>query len=390
MNKNKAWTLLGILGFLAILLRAYMANRAQVYFDGCGYIMHAWSIAQGRLTTPYWMAQMDHYYPPLYPTLIYLFHFLIPSWPDAAKTVSVFFSVLLFIPVYALARKMFYEEVALLAAALMVAYPMLVETGSNAYSEPVYLFFICLSMLWGFQMVVEKKSLRALLCGLALGIAYLARPQAVAGLPSLGLALFWFWAVKRQLRLSHFVKFLALILIGFYLFALPYDLYNYRKDGIWGLRIRIEFFKKGYQYDEDLKWYIRERTLNRDATALLTYERARDNSPLAFIRTHPKVYLGWVMKDFKLVAQNEFIRHISITPRNFISVLPSPNKMVDFSHKWLISRTGSFEFGPARAPNLVHTRFELADGFCLSSALSRVEHIFSKEAGCIPFRAFLR
>jgi len=321
MDKKKAWIWVGILSALAMLLRAYASNRAQIYFDGAGYIMHAWSIAQGRLTTPYWMAGLDHYYPPLYPALIYLFHFFDSSWPDAAKIVSVLFSGLLFIPVFLLARRMFWEEVGLLACALLVAYPLLVEVGSNAYSEPVFLFLIGFSMFWGWKMITEKKSLLAFLSGFALGLAYLARPQAVAGLMSLGLILAWFWLIQRQLRFAQFAKFLVLILAGFYIFALPYDLYNYQKDKIWGIRFRMEFFKKGYQYHEDLEWFIRERTLNRDATTLLTFELARNNSPVEFVRNHPKIYFGWVWKDFKLILNKEFLGNRITPPIISISVL---------------------------------------------------------------------
>ncbi len=283
--------------------------------------MHAWSIAQGKLTTPYWMSQIDHCYPPLYPALIYLFHFPIPSWPDAAKAVSVTFSVLLLVPVFALARKMFSTKVALLAAALTVAYPMLVQTGSNAYSEPVYLFCLTLSMFWGWRTIAEGDSRMALLSGVGLGLAYLARPQAVAGLSSLALALLWFWLIRRQLRFAQFLKFSVLILAGFCLFALPYERYNHTKDGVWGLRFRIAFFEKGAQQDADGERNLRERTLNRDATALLTYDLARDTTPVEFVRSHSKTYLGWVERDFKLVAQRGLLEHRLIPPLVWVAIL---------------------------------------------------------------------
>ena len=283
--------------------------------------MHAWSIAQGRLTTPYWISQIDHYYPPLYPALISLVHLLIPSWPGAAKAVSVAFSVLLLIPVYALARTMFSREVAVLAAASTVAYPMLVQTGSNAYAEPVYLFCLALSMFWGWRMIAERSGGMALLSGIGLGLAYLARPQAVAGLVSLAFALLWFWLMRRQLRSGQFVRFLVLILAGFYLFALPYELYNHRKDGVWGLRSRIAFFEKGAENDTGAERNLRERTLNRDATALLPYDLARDTSPVGFVVSHPKTYLGWLAKDFTLVARKAFLERRLVPPVVWVAIL---------------------------------------------------------------------
>jgi len=137
---------LGILGLLALAPRALVAHGARICWEGCGYVMHAWSIARGTLTTPFGIPQLDHAFPPLYPALIALFHLPIASWPDAAKTVSVAFGALLVIPIFALARAMFSRETALLAAALTVAYPALVQAGSNAYAEPVALFCLALSM----------------------------------------------------------------------------------------------------------------------------------------------------------------------------------------------------------------------------------------------------
>jgi len=306
MENKKAWIWIAILALIAVGLRGVVSNRAQIYFDGAGYIMHAWSLAQGKLSTPYWMANLDHYYPPVYPATILLFHLFIPSWADAAKIASIIFSGLLFIPVFLLARRMFRVEVGLLACALLVSYPLLVEVGSNAYSEPVFLFLVGFSMLFGWRMIDEKKTLPAFVSGVFLGIAYLARQQAVAGLVSLVAILIWFWLFQKKLSFAQFARFLALVLVGFYIFALPYDLYNYQKDKIWGLRFRMEFFKKGYQFEEDQEWFIRERTLNRDATELLTYEIARNNSPLELIRNHPKIYLSWVWEDFKLIIKRDF------------------------------------------------------------------------------------
>lgn len=314
IKKSRGITIwLWLLVFFDMLIRAISTESNRIFYDGCGYIMHAWSIAQGRLTTPYWMAGIDHYYPPLYPFFIYLFHFVIRNWVYAAKTVSIISSGLLLLPVFALGKKLFYEEIGLLACAFLVAHPLLVEVGANAYSEPIFLFFIALSMLWGYRLLVEKKSWLALLSGTALGIANLGRAQALAGLLSLAAILFIWW-MRRQLSLGQFARFAVLVLAGFYLFALPYDYYNHKKDGIWGMRLRMEFFKKGYRFEEDLEWFQRERMLNKNATSLLTVELAKTNSPLAFIREHPKTYLDWVRIDALTMLDREFGQHKIVSP----------------------------------------------------------------------------
>jgi len=331
-RRDLAW--LGFLTFAALLLRALATEGNAIEFDGCGYVMHAWSIAQGRLTTPYWMAGMDHYYPPLYPFFIFLFNLVVRNWVYAAKSVSIVFSGLLLVPVFLLGQKIFSRAIALIACSLLVAHPLMVQVGSNAFSEPVFLFFVALSMLWGWKMLSEKKPAHAFLAGLMLGIADLGRAQAIAGLFSMIAVVFWFVLIQRRLKFSESAKFLALIVIGFYLAALPYDYYNYKKDGVWGLRQRMEFFKKGYPLGEGLDWYLQERTLNQDATSLLAFELSRNSSPLEFIRNNPREYLGYVKSDFKVMWHREFTGHRITSPILTLSLiflvlvlLISPDKM---------------------------------------------------------------
>jgi arylsulfatase A-like enzyme len=111
------------------------------------------------------------------------------------------------------------------------------------------------------------------------------------------------------------------VVIGFYLAALPYDYYNYKKDGIWGLRQRMEFFKKGYPITEGLDWYLQERTLNQDATSLLAFELSRNSSPIEFIRDNPRKYLQYVKDDFKVMWHREFTGHRIPSPIFTLSLI---------------------------------------------------------------------
>ncbi len=310
-DKNIFWLI--FLFLAAVGARIIAAWDNEIFADGCGYVMHAWSIAQGRLSTPYWMSGIDHYYPPFYPLVIYLFHFVTGSYPWAAKLVSVFCSGLLVILAYFLGKKIFDARVGLFAAAFLVFQPLFFEVGINAYSEPLFLVLICLSMLWAWQMLEQKKPHQAFLAGMFLGLAYLTRGQALAGLASLVLVLLWFALVQKKFGFRQFARFLLLVLLGFYLLALPYDLYCWKKEKLWGLRFRIEFFKKGYQFDNQLEWFIRERTLTRQGDQFLTLQQARANSPLQFIRTNPAAYRNWLRADFKYVFSKKFLWNNLVT-----------------------------------------------------------------------------
>jgi arylsulfatase A-like enzyme/4-amino-4-deoxy-L-arabinose transferase-like glycosyltransferase len=314
ITEKRAKICLVALVIITIIIRLRLASHAQIFFDGCGYIMHAWSIAEGHLTTPYWFRGMDHYYPPLYPFFIYLSHFFITDWIEAAKLVSVIFSTLLLLPVYELGKRIFSREIGLLASAILVGHPLLSEVGSNVYSEPVFLFFMALAMLLVWRIVTDRKVFLALPAGLCLGLAYLARTQSIVGLVSFLGVVTLFRLLPKKISFKQYFLIMILGLAGFYLLAFPYDLYCYKKEGIWGLRFQREFFKKGYQFKEDLEWYLRERTLNKDATSLLTFELARTTSPKTFVQNNEKIYLDWVWDDFKLIWQQEIVANTIAPP----------------------------------------------------------------------------
>ncbi len=320
VGNRKAEITLGVLVLLAIMLRLAVAYNAPIFFDGCGYIMHAWSLAEGRLTTAYWAKGIDHYYPPLYPLAIMISHLFIHDWVISAKAAAIFFSGLLLLPVFWLGKKMFGWEIALLACAALVAFPLLVEVGSNAYSEPLFLFLLALAMLWGWKMVAEQKGSAALLTGVWLGLAYLTRTQAIVGAVSAGLILTWFWLAVGRLSAARFAKLAALALLGFSLFAIPYEFYGHAKDGGWALRARQEFFKKGYRFNQDLQWEINEKTLAPKGDELINFKLARVQSPLAFIAANPEIYLNWIKLDFKDAFLRGFVQNRISPPLISISI----------------------------------------------------------------------
>lgn len=288
---------LAVLVIIAFLLRFRVGYYQQPSFDGCGYIMHAWSIAQGKLTTIYWAKGIDHYYQPLYPLVIVLFHKISSDWSRAAFLANHFLGALLLVPFYLFGKKIYGRTGGIFCAALLTTYPALLELGSNPASEPAFLLGFGFG-IYCLQLLIEDRRFRqAILTGLCFGLSYLARSQALVFLPIT--LLFMLWLVfRKKLRLAPALKAFALLLVSFYVFALPYDLYCIRKDGSYGLRARQEFFKKVAE-PQTMAYYLAERELDRDAQMLVNFRKARNFTPLSFVASAPREYLAQAELEFR-------------------------------------------------------------------------------------------
>ena len=303
---------LTVLVIIAFLLRYRVGYYQQPSFDGCGYIMHAWSIARGRLTTIYWARGIDHYYQPLYPLLIVLFHKIFSDWSRAASLANHFLGALLLVPFYFFGRKIYGRTGGIFCAALLVSYPALVELGSNPSSEPAFLLGFGFGIYCLQRLIEEGKFRQAILTGLGFGLSYLARSQALVFLPITLLFLLWL-GFRKKLRLALAFKFFALLAVCFYVLALPYDWYCLKKDGSYGRRARQEFFKKVAE-PQTMAYYLAERELDRDAEMFVNFRRAEKFTPLAFIASAPREYLAQVKLEFRHSGQAMLAQGYIINP----------------------------------------------------------------------------
>jgi hypothetical protein len=169
---------------------------------------------------------------PLYPALVAAAEPLIgcvaghgaDSWRIAAQVVAVVASVLLVLPVYALARRIFDRRIACMAAALAVLLPRAGELGHDTLSDSLALFFTFLA-LWLGGCALRRGDWRiAIGSGLAAGLGYLARPEVILVPAAIGMT-----GVVSLLRDSRFRDFargsaLAAILLATFMVIGSYTL----------------------------------------------------------------------------------------------------------------------------------------------------------------------
>ncbi len=93
--------------------------------------------------------------------------------------ISALASLGLIVPLFFLTEALFGGPAAALAALLFVILPVPAEIGRDTLSDPLALFFFTLGLFWAERALRTHRLLPALGCGLAAGLGYWTRPEAV-------------------------------------------------------------------------------------------------------------------------------------------------------------------------------------------------------------------
>jgi 4-amino-4-deoxy-L-arabinose transferase-like glycosyltransferase len=216
---------------LAFVLRRWVAAAIPVIeTDGVQYVRIA---EQFRATGIPW----DPLFHPLYSMAIALTAPLAADLEAAGRLVSALFSTALILPAYALARAILGPTSALVTAGLLSIHPALVLSGASVLAEATYTFWLTLAVWIGHRAFTAERSRTLPAAGIALGLAYLVRPEAFLYL--LGLL---GWAVYRGIRAPKerwFLRPVILTGLGFIACAGPYLVYLRHTLGHWTLTGKV-------------------------------------------------------------------------------------------------------------------------------------------------------
>lgn len=203
----------GALVAAALAVRYYAVSfHPLVAWDGAYYINYF------RDASWKWV------FPPGYPLVIEFFRFFISDAVLSAQIVSVLFGGLLVVPLYVLARHFGGSKVALVATVLAVFNPLMIRYGAMAMSESQFIFF----SVAAFACYVRRYHV---LFGIASGIAYLTRPEAL---------LFFVLLLGYDLVKVRDLRFAGLSLAGVLLFIAPYVISLRVETGEWSLSPKSE------------------------------------------------------------------------------------------------------------------------------------------------------
>ncbi len=163
-------------------------------------------LAKSFAATGHFLIRDTHHgaYGAVYPILIAPAWRLFASVPDAyaaAKTIGSVVMSLTAIPVYFLARRLLPPLSALIAAALAVAVPSMMYTGTLMTETVFYPVFACVAL--ALVLMLERPTVlrQLVLLGLCL-LAFLTRTQAIVLIPAVATApLLLVWLDRRRLRM---------------------------------------------------------------------------------------------------------------------------------------------------------------------------------------------
>jgi len=230
IHNREYWVLL-ILVVISLVIRTALVARVDriVRWDEPDYLILGKHLFTGEGFTV--SGRPELHYAPLFPIATGLLYPLTHNMKLNSDIGYVFFGTLLLLPFYWLTRRLFGVRIAVLATAFLCLYPPLTAGVLfwGTMLEPLYLFLL-FSSLCAVWLAWEKGSVWAFLAtGALFGLAYLAKPEAVADfgwmLVLLALANWWRRSLKRSL------PGLLVAVVAFALVISPYVLFLYRYTG---------------------------------------------------------------------------------------------------------------------------------------------------------------
>jgi 4-amino-4-deoxy-L-arabinose transferase-like glycosyltransferase len=231
------WLALALLVSLGIAVRFYstMAPRV-VWGDEPYYLWIGQSLWAGNGLNA--MGYSAAHFPPLFPALVGGVALITGNLQSASNLIFVLSGALLAVPLYALARAIYSRTAAWMVGMTVVLYPAL-TTGVLTWgtmTEPIYLLWIGIA-IYALYQALDRQPMHwrdVALLGLALGLAYLTRTEALVFFVT-ACALLLIGRLARRDRVGPLLGRVGLVVAVFLLVALPYLLYMRSATGQWSL-----------------------------------------------------------------------------------------------------------------------------------------------------------
>ncbi len=210
-----------IYAFLLLFNLGYMSIQWDEIPHLYGGLLLARGQAQGYIAT-------YGYYPPLYDLLTTGFFQVFGVSAASGRLAAVMFSLLSVWLVFEFANRTYGSKIALVASVLLGVMPGFFWISRIALLETALIFFFSLALFFFFSWLRLSQNKMLLLCGLTLGVGFLAKYQIlVAGLVMIAAILV---LSRKKLRLK-FSKFMLLPLIAV-LVVVPWVLVLYQINGL--------------------------------------------------------------------------------------------------------------------------------------------------------------
>lgn len=313
------WTagrVLALLVLAEVFIRTLSAlAHPMVSADETAYLRMAENLVNGNGLLEV-SGNTSTHFTPLLPVLIAAVSLLTRNYIIAGYIVVTIFGALALVPMYLLGKELFSERVGLMAAALLALMPIFISTTEYIYSEVLYVFFLLLSLFFGWRLLKGGGARNSVFCGLSLGLAYLSNPSAI-----FYLLVLLFLSVAVALQRSAWMRpgravgaqkgiwrrtavAAALLTVTFLILALPYIVFMHRELGRW------TFSGKSTEGNT----YLATRNIRREDTKameeVLYSLNGENKEPLALtLQKHGDTPLSFMI-NYPVLAAKNFIRQL--------------------------------------------------------------------------------
>jgi hypothetical protein len=249
MKERKAVFLLFLSALAFRILYSWIfSNELIVGGDQMQNILLARRFAGGDLygvLHPYWT--------PLYPILIGIVTFFFDSLVLPSLIISILAGSLAAPLTFYLVKQSYGAREALIAAAIAVFYPHLINSVFAIGTENIFLLLIVGLLIVGWKALQKDSAKDYFLTGILVGLAYLTRPEGFGYLGFFVLLIF-----GKTLRQGKFAARkpliqIAALLLGFSILAAPYLFYLRSETGAWTISAKSNLnFAAGIYSEEGL------------------------------------------------------------------------------------------------------------------------------------------
>lgn len=182
-ERCRNWVLLSLIVFASFAVRAAALihwRTGAIENEGAEYARIAENLRNGvgfvGIATPGTQLLFN----PLFPLLIATASFVTHNYEWAARLVSFVLGALLPLPVFGIASRLFSWRVGFIAAVLTILHPLLVNLSFTAFSEGPYTSLLLCAVYLVVRALNQPANKPWVWVGVAFGLAYLLRAEAVA------------------------------------------------------------------------------------------------------------------------------------------------------------------------------------------------------------------
>jgi hypothetical protein len=226
------------LGAFALRLLLFLARGDYLAFDEGWYLLLGRSLVSGK---GYSLIGVPHItLSPLFPILAGWVGKVVGSWVWGGRLVAALASALLLFPLWGIFRRLASPKTAFTALVLVAVLPSMAPflvpffVGADLWvgAEPVLHLLLFTGVLLWLKASEGERTFFWLLSGMAFGMAFLARPEAIVTWGLLGLWALMLAPLRRSLR-----PFLGAVVmgVGFLSVGAPYWVYLHGVTGEWAL-----------------------------------------------------------------------------------------------------------------------------------------------------------